>query len=135
MGTGKKMEDSGRKRKLTNKDRRGFKRIVGRKHKKSLSEITYEMNGHHQNFVSAKTIKRELHNANIYRRVSIRRLLVTSRIVFKRRQWCRAHRRWTIQQWQQVIYSDESAFILFQTTGLFYIWRTPREAFKPSCRL
>ncbi|GFU51807.1 transposable element Tcb1 transposase [Trichonephila clavipes] len=41
------------------------------------------------------------------------------------------HRQWTPQQWQQVIWSDESTFTLFQTTGRVFVWRTPKEAFAP----
>ncbi|GFU99554.1 transposable element Tcb1 transposase [Trichonephila clavipes] len=32
-----------------------------------------------------------------------------------------------------VIWSDESRFTLFQTTGCVYVWRTPKEAFAPEC--
>ncbi|GFV01570.1 transposable element Tcb1 transposase [Trichonephila clavipes] len=82
--------NSGRKRKLTDRDKSVLTRIVARKRKQSLSQITSE-----------------------------------------RRQWCRTHRQWTPQQWQQVIWSDESTFTLFQTTGRVYVWRTPKEAFAP----
>ncbi|GFU31822.1 transposable element Tc1 transposase [Trichonephila clavipes] len=63
-----------------------------------------------------------------YGRVGIRKPLVTARHALQRRQWCRTHR-----QWQQVIWSDESTFTLFQTTGRVYVWRTPKEAFAPEC--
>ncbi|GFX79330.1 transposable element Tcb1 transposase [Trichonephila clavipes] len=66
-------------------------------------------------------------------RVGIRKPLVTARHALQRRQWCRAHRQWTPQQWQQVIWSDESTFTLFQTTGRVYVWRTPKEAFALEC--
>ncbi|GBM10607.1 Transposable element Tcb1 transposase [Araneus ventricosus] len=127
--------NSGRKSKLADRDRRVLKRIVARKHKQSLSEITSEMNSHLQDPVSSKTVKRELHAANIYGRVAIRKPLVTPTNAFKRRQWCRDHKCWSPQQWQQVIWSDESSFTLFQTTGRVYVWRTPKEAFNPECLL
>ncbi|GBM57375.1 hypothetical protein AVEN_127105-1 [Araneus ventricosus] len=78
--------NSGRKSKLADRDRRVLKRIVARKHKQSLSEITSEMNSHLQDPVSSKTVKRELHAANIYVRVAIRKPLVTPTNAFKRRQ-------------------------------------------------
>ncbi|GFU74380.1 transposable element Tcb1 transposase [Trichonephila clavipes] len=98
--------NSGRKRKLTDRDKRVLTRIVARKRKQSLSQIT---------------------------RVGIRKPLVTARHALQRRQWCRTHRQWTPQQWQQVIWSDESTFTLFQTTGRVYVWRTPKEAFALEC--
>ncbi|GFU70885.1 transposable element Tc1 transposase [Trichonephila clavipes] len=101
--------NSGRKRKLTDRDKRVLTRIVARKRKQSLSQITSEVNSHLRNPISARTVQRELHASNL------------------------THRQWTPQQWQQVIWSDESTFTLFQTTGRVYVWRTPKEAFAPEC--
>ncbi|GFW72113.1 transposable element Tc1 transposase [Trichonephila clavipes] len=125
--------NSGRKRKLTDRDKRVLTRIVARKRKQSLSQITSEVNSHLRNPISARTVQRELHASNLYGRVGIRKPLVTARHALQRRQWCRTHRQWTPQQWQQVIWSDESTFTLFQTTGRVYVWRTPKEAFAPEC--
>ncbi|GFX77101.1 transposable element Tcb1 transposase [Trichonephila clavipes] len=96
--------NSGRKRKLTDRDKRVLTRIVARKRKQSLSLITSEVNSHLRNPISARTVQRELHASNL-----------------------------THRQWQQVIWSDESTFTLFQTTGRVYVWRTPKEAFAPEC--
>ncbi|GFX86811.1 transposable element Tc1 transposase [Trichonephila clavipes] len=82
---------------------------------------------------SARTVQRELHASNLYGRVGIRKPLVTAHHALQRCQWCRTHRQWTPQQWQQVIWSDESTFTLFQTTGRVYVWRTPKEVCAPEC--
>ncbi|GFV82025.1 transposable element Tcb1 transposase [Trichonephila clavipes] len=119
--------------KLTDRDRRVLTRIVARKRKQSLSQITSEVNSHLRNPISARIVQRELHASNLYGRVGIRKPLVTARHALQRCQWCRTHRQWTPQQWQQVIWSDESTFTLFQTTGRVYVWRTPKEAFAPEC--
>ncbi|GFY26184.1 transposable element Tc1 transposase [Trichonephila clavipes] len=105
---------------LTDRDKRVLTRIVARKRKQSLSQ-------------KVRTVQRELHASNLYGRVGIRKPLVTARHALQRRQWCRTHRQWTPQQWQQVIWSDESTFTLFQTTGRVYVWRMPEEAFAPEC--
>jgi hypothetical protein len=34
-----------------------------------------------------------------------------------------------------VIWSDESSFTLFPTSGRVYVWRTPKEAYDPECRV
>ncbi|GFU92174.1 transposable element Tc1 transposase [Trichonephila clavipes] len=101
--------NSGRKRKFTDRDKRVLTRIVATKRKQSLSQITSEVNSHLPNPISTSTVQRELHASNL------------------------THRQWTPQQWQQVIWSDESSFTLFQTTGRVYVWRTPKEAFAPEC--
>nr|XP_042902664.1 uncharacterized protein LOC122270201 [Parasteatoda tepidariorum] len=59
-------QNSGRKSKLEDRDRRVLQRVVARKHKQSLSEITSDKNSHLQDPVSTRTVQRELHEANIY---------------------------------------------------------------------
>ncbi|GFU11897.1 transposable element Tcb1 transposase [Trichonephila clavipes] len=87
--------NSGRKRKLTDRDKRVLTRIVARKRKQSLSQITSEVNSHLRNPISASTVQRELHASNLYGRIGIRKPLVTARHTLQRRQWCRTHRQWT----------------------------------------
>ncbi|GFW28397.1 transposable element Tcb1 transposase [Trichonephila clavipes] len=89
--------NSGRKSKLADRHRRVLKHIVAQKHKQSLSEITFEMNSHFQDPISTKTLKREIHAANIYGRI-IRKTMVTATNAFKRCQWCRDHKGWSPQQ-------------------------------------
>jgi hypothetical protein len=40
-----------------------------------------------------------------------------------------------MEQWKNVIFSDESSFTLFPTTDRVYVWRQPKEAFEPDCLL
>ncbi|GFW85474.1 transposable element Tc1 transposase [Trichonephila clavipes] len=91
------------------------------------------MNTHLLNPVSMKIIQRELHTANIHGRVAIRKPLVSGRNAAKRLQWCRDHLNWTQLQWEQVIWSDESSFTLFQTTGRVFVWQALTEAFHVDC--
>ncbi|GFU61374.1 HTH_Tnp_Tc3_2 domain-containing protein [Trichonephila clavipes] len=83
---------SGRKRKLTDRYKRVLTRIVARKRKQSLSQITSEGNSHLHNPISARTVQRELHASNLYGRVGISKPLATARHALQRRQWCRTHR-------------------------------------------
>ncbi|GFV04904.1 transposable element Tcb1 transposase [Trichonephila clavipes] len=80
-----------------------------------------------------KTIQRELHTAKMHGRVAIPKPLVLGRNASKRLQWCRDHLNWAQLQWEQVIWSDESSFTLFQTTGRVFVWQTPTEAFHVDC--
>ncbi|XP_071037948.1 uncharacterized protein [Parasteatoda tepidariorum] len=79
--------NSGKKSKLSDRDRRVLKRIVARKRKTTLPVITSEMNTHLQNPVSMKTIQQELHAANIHGRVAIQKPLVSARNALKRLRW------------------------------------------------
>lgn len=51
----------------------------------------------------------------------------------KRLEWTRMHRNWTLDQWRNVIWSDESKFNLHCADNLPYVRRFPGERFKDSC--
>uniref|UniRef100_A0AAQ6ISF3 Transposase Tc1-like domain-containing protein n=1 Tax=Anabas testudineus TaxID=64144 RepID=A0AAQ6ISF3_ANATE len=60
-------KNSGRKSKLTEKDRQTLLRIVDEHPEYTASKITTELNRHLCHTVSVKTIRRELHKAGIFR--------------------------------------------------------------------
>uniref|UniRef100_A0A4W6FBL8 Uncharacterized protein n=2 Tax=Lates calcarifer TaxID=8187 RepID=A0A4W6FBL8_LATCA len=60
-------KNSGRKSKLTEKDRQTLLRIVDEHPEYTASKITSELNRHLSHTVSVKTIRRELHKAGIFR--------------------------------------------------------------------
>lgn len=60
-------KNSGRKSKLTEKDRETLLRIVDEHPEYTASKITSELNSHLSHTVSVKTIRRELHKAGIFR--------------------------------------------------------------------
>jgi len=51
----------------------------------------------------------------------------------------RAHQNWTVEDWKNVAWSDESRFLLRHSDGRVQIWRKPNEnmdhALLPLCRL
>ena len=56
-------QNSGRKRKLSDRDCRTLRWIVTKDHKNTAPKITAKLNGHLENPVSSKTVRRELHKA------------------------------------------------------------------------
>jgi transposase len=78
--------NSGRNPKLTDRDRRTLKRIVARKHKTTAAKVTAELNAHLSNTISTKTVRRELHKANIYGRAAIAKPLITEVNAKRRRK-------------------------------------------------
>ncbi|GBN77863.1 hypothetical protein AVEN_86917-1 [Araneus ventricosus] len=51
----------------------------------------------------------------------------------KRLQFVKQHKDWTVEQWGNVMWSDESRIGLFQNDGLNGIRREPYEAMDLSC--
>lgn len=66
-------KNSGRKSKLTEKDRQTLLRIVDEHPEYTASKITTELNRHLSHSVSVKTIRRELHKAGIFRGAASRK--------------------------------------------------------------
>lgn len=60
-------KNSGRKSKLTEKDRQTLLRIVDEHPEYTASKITTELNRHLSHSVSVKTVRRELHKAGIFK--------------------------------------------------------------------
>ena len=65
-------QNSGRKRKLFDRDRRTLTRIVRKDHKNTTPKITAELNDHLENPVFLKAVRRELHKGGFHGRAVIR---------------------------------------------------------------
>ncbi|MBJ5627078.1 hypothetical protein JGG67_22925 [Salmonella enterica subsp. enterica serovar Derby] len=76
-----------------------------------------------------------MHKQYVHGRTEIAKPCVPQRNMKRRLQWCQEHKTWTAEQWKHVLFSDESTFTLFPTTGRVYVWRTPAEAYNPDCLL
>jgi hypothetical protein len=62
---------------MTERDRRALRRIVSKNHRTIAAQVTGELNIHHEDPVSTKTVRRELHKSNIIGRASIAKPLIT----------------------------------------------------------
>ena len=66
-------QNSGKKRKLSDKDYRTLTQIVRKDHKNTVPKITARLNDHFENPASLKTVKRPLHKAGFHGRAAIRK--------------------------------------------------------------
>ena len=108
---------SGRKSKLPERDSRTLNQIVRKDRKNSASKITAELNKHLQNPVSTITVRLELHKPGFHGRAAIRKPIFSKTNVSKGLEWCKNLQNWSLEQWKNVIFSDESSLILFSISG------------------
>jgi hypothetical protein len=88
----------------------------------------------HLDPVSTKTVRHELLKSNIRGRAAIAEPLFTE----SNAQMCKHDITTTKPEHQttgnmRVIWTNESSFMLFPTSGRVYVWKTPKEAYNPKC--
>ncbi|CAB4476100.1 unnamed protein product [Rhizophagus irregularis] len=123
---------TGRPPKMTERDGRHLIRILKKDRKMTLQEL-------HENFVDStsthvckKTLLNYLHEQGFYSRVGVRKPLVTETNRIKRLNWAKERKLW-INEWDSVIWSDESKFELFRGNGRRLVWRRPHEKYDIEC--
>jgi len=94
---------------------------------KSSEVLGYEVG------ISASSALRILHkyglrNVKPTRKPGLNAVQKAARLAF-----CLAHRDWTLEQWKDVIWSDETSVILGQRRGTIRLWRDSGEAYERSC--
>ncbi|GFY23069.1 transposable element Tc1 transposase [Trichonephila clavipes] len=72
-----------------------------------------------------QTISRHLAEANIKSKRPFRALPLTPEHRQLRLQWCQARSMWNVTDWQKVVFSDESRFVLETDDKHVRVWRCP----------
>lgn len=129
---------SGRGRKnLMNKcDEHYLKILCIRDRRKTVPQLTNEFNMMKGNKISETTIRRVLQfKLNLHGRVACRKPFLRPQNVRKRLQFAREHLNWSLEQWHQVLWTDESKFELFGTKRRVFVRRSPGERYRKQCLL
>ncbi|CAD6197490.1 unnamed protein product [Caenorhabditis auriculariae] len=66
---------------------------------------------------SVSTVKRRLKAAGIMRRRPVKKPLISEKNRADRVKWAKEHLNWTRQDWNKILWSDESKFLLFGRDG------------------
>ncbi|GFY35409.1 transposable element Tc1 transposase [Trichonephila clavipes] len=76
-----------------------------------------------------QTISRHLAEANLKSKRPFRTLPLTTEHRQLRLQWCQARSMWNVTDWQKVVFSDESRFVLGTDDNRVRVWRRPGERY------
>jgi len=77
-----------------------------------------------------KIVRRELHRSSIHGRAETAKPLITENNGKRIKIWCDDHETWTSDDWNYIIRSGESSFMLFPKSGRVYVRRTLKKAYK-----
>lgn len=89
--------------------------------------------GTHHRPVSARTIRNRLRDDGIRPRRPYVGSVLTERHRRARVEWCNTRRRWTLQRWSQVVFSDEKKFQCFRADGRERVYRRRNERYADAC--
>ena len=91
--------------------------------------------GRHNPRISAKTVLRRLREHNIRPRRAFVGPVLDNRRQRVRRQWAvnNTGAAWPNRNWNRVVFSDESRFLLFHNDARQRVYRRPGERFYPPC--
>ncbi|GFX86999.1 retrovirus-related Pol polyprotein from transposon opus [Trichonephila clavipes] len=76
-----------------------------------------------------QTISRHLAEANLKSKRPFRALPLTPEHRQLRLQWCQSRSMWNVTDWQKVVFSDESRFVLGTDNNRVRVWRRPGERY------
>ncbi|GFX04458.1 transposable element Tcb2 transposase [Trichonephila clavipes] len=76
-----------------------------------------------------QTISRHLAEGNLKSKRPFRALPLTPEHRQLRLQWCQARSMWNVTDWQKVVFSDESRFVLGTDDNSVRVWRCPCERY------
>ncbi|GFV37658.1 transposable element Tcb1 transposase [Trichonephila clavipes] len=78
-----------------------------------------------------QTISRHLSEANLQSKRPFCALPLTPEHRQLRLQWCQTRSMWNVTDWQTVVFSDESRFVLGTDANRVRVWRYPGERYNP----
>jgi transposase len=101
---------TGRPQKTSARDRRLICRLSRKDPFMSAGKIKFEIG---RNDVSTKTIKRVLFKSGgLKSRMAAKKPYLRNTNRLNRLRWAREHQNWTIDQWKEILWSDESKFCI-----------------------
>jgi transposase len=101
--------------------------------RQTLSQIRLNFIKDTNKSISIQTIRNELAQEGLHSRIPRLKPLISEKNKEKRLQWAHTYENWTIEDFKQVVWSDESTYTQFRTTGFGRVWREPSEEFSEDC--
>ncbi len=108
-------------------------RLVRDDTKATVTQINTRYNQGMQNTISERTTRQTLKQMSYSSRRLHRVPLLSAKNRKQRLQFTQAHQNWTIEDWKNITWSDESRFLLRHSDGRVRIWRKEHESMDPSC--
>jgi transposase len=113
---------SGRPRKTNARMDRIITRIVYSGAAETATEVSNILETCHQTTLNPQTVRNRLSENLLVARVKPKKPLWTEKQKAARLGWAKDHINWTEDQWDEVLWTDESKFKLFKSDGRQWVW-------------
>ncbi len=120
---------------VDDRGQRRMSRLVRDYRKATVTQITTRYNQDMQNTISEHTTRRTLKQMGYCSRRPHRVPLLSAKNRKRRPHFTQAYQNWTIEDWKNVAWSDESRFLLRYSDDRVSIWCKEHENMDPSCLL
>ena len=97
--------------------------------RKSALSIKHEIMEELKIAISSQTVRRHVHEFELYERVTRRKPYINKVNRMKRLNYVKMHQDKGMAFWKCVLWSDESKYHLFGSDGKVIVWRTPKEKY------
>jgi hypothetical protein len=123
---------SGRPPKMTKRDNHHLMQVLNKNRRTNINELCEGFIDSTSTNISAITLKRHLHKNDIYGRIGVKKPFVNAANRMRRLSWAKRKRN-GVDEWDYIIWSDESKFEVFKGDGKRYVWRNIQEKYDPKC--
>ena len=83
--------------------------------------------------VSTWCVRNTLHESGFYNRVAQKKPFLNDAYKCKRFEFAFVHQKWTSEEWEKVIWTDESTFEVMKTSRQITVWRKSEERYNLDC--
>ncbi len=132
-GNVKNLPRIGRPRATSSRQDRVIQRKAVYDRRIPAAQIVADVKDHFGVVVTPQTIRNRLHEVGLYGRRARKKPLLRRQNKTKRLIWARERKNTKGSAWDEVLWSDEKKFSLFNSDGRQYVWRRPGEALKEEC--
>lgn len=129
--TNKDLPKKGRKPKVDDRTRRRLARMMQRGEVSTSSELALTAASCDVALISESTVCRTLHQAGLNAMHTIPKPLLTRAHKRKRLEFARSHGHWTVEDWKQVIFSDETVIAARPSDAHKLRWTKPTRGLNP----
>ncbi|CEP11160.1 hypothetical protein [Parasitella parasitica] len=119
----------GRPSKLSARSKRQLVAYTKKNRRATLSDIANEST----DLVSKSTVRRALHEGGVNNRVAQLKPFLSQKHITQRKIFAGEHLKWTLNEWKNVMWTDEASFELGKNTAQVHVWRTSSEKYEVEC--